>query len=355
MHIRIFSIDPLELLAEIDNYESLVFNPLFYEKGTFEITISSNKKNVEYLVEDNIIILENQFAKCGVIQEVRRTAELEETLVVSGYTMDYIFGFRIAHPGTGDYDSITNTAETCIKHYLANNVTAPTDTNRTIALFNLAADLGRGDVETFNARFETLDEFLDDIRVKAGMGIRCTFDPNTGQFEVDVLPGVDRRSGTANPVLFSMNYGNLEREEYYRSKARYRSHAYVLGDGAGSTRTVVEVGTETGVARREMTVDTKLPALDLPAAGANELAQVPILETYEGKIIDTGPFIYGVDYDLGDIVTIVNKKWTVELATRIIGIMEIYEPGNTSVELQFGNKIPELKDVINRKTKKEVL
>jgi len=354
MYIRIFSLDPLELLAEIDDYESFIFEDLLYETGEFELTISSKKNNVQYLVEDNIIMRGNDHKKCGIIQNVERSTSDSETLVISGYTMHFLFGFRIAHPGTSDYDSITDSAETCIKHYLDNNIVNPTDSNRAMSILTLATDQGRGSTETFNARYEYLNELLNMIQLKTNLGISITLDSSTGLFEIDVIEGADHSHGTDSPVLFSSGYDNLKDEEYYRSKASFKNHVYVLGEGTGSTREVVEVGTQTGINRREIVLDTNLPLAELSGAGSNILAENQSIETYEGRVIDTGPFEYKVDYDLGDLVTIINTDWEVEVSTRIIGIKEIDEPGNTNIEIQFGSKIPELKDVIKKKTKKEI-
>lgn len=351
--IRVYDLD-INLLAEIDDYESLIFTRDYYMHGEFELTINANKNNVDTLLKDNLIVVDRAPNKCGIIKTVDREAEENESITILGYTLDYLFTDRIILPAAASiYDSITGPAETAIKHYIDNSVTDPTDADRKIDLFSLVADAGQGGSSEYNARYNELQEFLSAIRREQEIGIECRINLTTKKIDVDVIVGQDHTSGTANPVIFSTDYDNLISQRFFDSDVGYKNYAYTGGEGEGTTRDLAEVGSATGIDRREIFVDTNLPLASLPAAGATELASYPQIVTFEGEVINRLPFIYETDFDLGDEVTITNKRWGVDLNTRIIAITEIYEPDGFELDIAFGNEIPNLRTTINKKTKKE--
>src|SRR5699024_11124008 len=52
------------------------------------------------------------------------------------------------------------------------------------------------------------------------------------------------------------------------------------------------------------------------------------------------PFEYEVDFNIGDIVDVFNKKWGVSLSTPIVEILEIHEQGGFRIEATFGETRP---------------
>lgn len=59
--------------------------------------------------------------------------------------------------------------------------------------------------------------------------------------------------------------------------------------------------------------------------------------------IDThANLVYKKDYDLGDRVTCVNKRWGIRIDSRITEITESYESGKEELEVTFGTSIPSL-------------
>ena len=51
-------------------------------------------------------------------------------------------------------------------------------------------------------------------------------------------------------------------------------------------------------------------------------------------------FIYGKDYDLGDVVTVKKKKWNTTQNLRITELCEVYEYGGMYVVPTFGDALP---------------
>jgi hypothetical protein len=106
---------------------------------------------------------------------------------------------------------------------------------------------------------------------------------------------------------------------------------YVAGEGQGSERVIVEVDREekSGLQLREKWVDvrnmssktdsgdltpTEYAAL-LVEQGDEELKISKAVTNFEGEILTTRTYIYGVDYGLGDKVQIVNAYGVTGTAT----------------------------------------
>ena len=82
--------------------------------------------------------------------------------------------------------------------------------------------------------------------------------------------------------------------------------------------------------------------------GIEKLKEATDTETFEATINTNGNNVYKTDYDLGDKVTILDKKIGVILNTMITKIEETYESGKVTITPTFGNKIPSLLDKIRR-------
>ncbi len=70
--------------------------------------------------------------------------------------------------------------------------------------------------------------------------------------------------------------------------------------------------------------------------------------TFDTEILTRGPYKYGVDWNLGDVVTIQNKQWGVTLDSRITEVTEIYEPAGFQLRATFGSNIPTLVERVKK-------
>ena len=69
------------------------------------------------------------------------------------------------------------------------------------------------------------------------------------------------------------------------------------------------------------------------------------MECLEATTLPFVNFAYKTDYDLGDIVTVNKKAWSLEMDKRITEIQEIYENGGFSIVPTFGSPLPESVDL----------
>ena len=85
--------------------------------------------------------------------------------------------------------------------------------------------------------------------------------------------------------------------------------------------------------------------------GKEKLYQNLSTNTFEGTINLLSNNSYKRDFELGDIVTILDRKWNITINTRITEIEEVYENGGKSINVIFGNKIPTILDKIKSKVR----
>ena len=79
--------------------------------------------------------------------------------------------------------------------------------------------------------------------------------------------------------------------------------------------------------------------------GNEKLAEYGIVQCLEAVTLPFVNFEYKKDYDLGDIVTVNKKAWSIETDERITEIQEIYENGGFSIVPTFGSPLPEYIDL----------
>ena len=90
---------------------------------------------------------------------------------------------------------------------------------------------------------------------------------------------------------------------------------------------------------------------EITKAGNVILKELEELKTFEIDVRHNNTFIYEKDYDLGDIVTIQDKKLKVTMDSKIVEVKETYTPKTFDVKLTFGKSIPSLLTTIKRAVK----
>jgi len=225
-----------------------------------------------------------------------------------------------------------------MRHYVQVNAVAPTDPDRAIPGLVLApVDQGRGTVVTVSARFQPLPDLLEQIALQSGLGWAVTYDFAGQQFVFSVLEGVDRSA----EVLLSPRLGNCLVSGYRACLSDAPTLAVVAGQGEAADREIVEVGAAAGWDRREVFVDARdLDATDaLIARGEEKLAEVGETTTLEVEYIPTPTYRYGIDFDLGDIVS-AEYPGIATMEARIVTVTEQYPSGK--IVLGLGKEWPDL-------------
>lgn len=358
--IRIIS-PKFEFLGEIDNYESLIFIRRFYKIGEFELHINLDKQNVDKLQEENLILLGAYFNKVGIIEHIEKSMseDSKEQLVVKGSTLKGIIKRRITIPPINNaYDRATGTQETIIKQFVNNNAVNPTDKDRIIPNLIIAEDKKRGENDAWRTRYENLTDKITEIAEYSELGWDVTLDINNNKWIFDVVEGrnLTAQQDILPPVIFSVDFDNIKNKHFIKSLLNYKNVAYTGGKGEDEERLIQQVGESKGLSRREIFLDCSQAedVTEIKSIGTQKLDEYKIIESFEAQVMPYGSFIYMQDWELGDIVTVMDRKWGVTLNSRIIEIKEVYEVNGFKLEATFGSSIPNLLTMFKRNTKKLV-
>ncbi|PSL41695.1 ReqiPepy6 Gp37-like protein [Salsuginibacillus halophilus] len=372
--IRILSPD-LELLGEIDSYDTFEITRSWQGTGEFDLLVNRAAQNADKLEKHNIIILHGNTEKAGIIRHceisVDENGAETENWQIQGVTLDGITKQRVTLPPDHTaYDRRSGQGETVLKHYVENNLTDPDKTNRKVEQLAIAEDEERGDHVSFESRYKELHEELETIAKRADIGWHIYVDYDQPSLVFDVIEGKDVTADQSDnpPVIFSPEYQSISEQTFIDSLLDYVSDTYVGGQGEGTDRLVHEVGEESeGIKRFESFVDARdvddeddeeeeIPEEEqierLEARGQDELNEMSSETTFEAEILEKSPFIYEEAWNLGDKVTVQSKRWGVTLNARVTEVREVYDRSGRSIEATFGRKTPTFIDKVKRATHK---
>lgn len=361
--IRVLSRN-MDILGEIDDYESMFFTRSWHGIGSIELRINRYKKYADTLLKNNLILVGRDLNKVFIIKhreiELDKQGKATENWTVKGYALKTIIAQRITLPPSHTaYDNKSGSYETVMKHYVNNHLVNPVDIKRKITNLIIAPDQQRGGYISYSSRFKNVAEEQSTLSLSSGLGWDVLLDLDNKRFVFDVFAGRDlTQSQSSNPpVIFSPQFDSIETMSFAQSELNYKNVAYVAGLGEGVERRVVEIGDFAGLDRHELFIDARDVAetddegnpipeeqiiQSLIDRGQQKLKEMMQEEYLEGQILTKSPFVYEKDYDLGDIVTIQNLDWGVTLDARITEIKEIYEPSGFKLEATFGNNKPTL-------------
>lgn len=344
----------------IDDYTSFLFTRRFHSFGEFVIQTNLNKNNVEFMKKGHFVFMGTDKHKCGIIMSVEKvkdnTGALGEQIVAKGLEVQSLFARRIIIPNTGQsHVSFNNqSAETIFKNLVSSQTINSENADRVISLLQNAEDIQRGPLLSKSYRFKKLSDEFEKLSKESKLGIKMTVDTSSKKIIFDVYEGVDRRAGNGvNPhAIFSSDYDNLESQRYIESDYNKATFALAAGQGEGIDRELYEktLG-ETGLERFEEFVDARdAETTQVLASRADQkLIEMQGELSFEGMIMTSSNLIYELDYDLGDQVTVIDKKWGMRLDTRLTEITEIYErEKGFRVEPVFGETMPSLVEVIKK-------
>lgn len=352
--VRVIDTD-FNLLGEIDNYESLQFTRRFYRPGEFEMHIHLGKRHTEQLQQDRVICINNQPNKAGIIRyrEIAEDDKGIETLIIRGPTLGAVLDQRVTLADS--YDRVRGSAETVMKHYVNNHMgngiyATGIHSKRQIPFFAIAEDQLRGKETPWQTRFEQLDRVMQEIAKWCDIGWQVSLDFANKKWLFDVLTGRDLTTNQRErpPVIFSHEYDNIQSQDYVDSRLQYKNIGYAGGQGEDEDRLIQMVGEAAGFDRREVFLDCSSAedAVELSELGERSLAEQKRIQTFNGLILNTGSFRFEEDWDLGDIVTLQNKKWGLIMHSRITEVKEIYEPAS-KLEIAIGDEIPTITEYVN--------
>lgn len=310
----------------VDKYESLIWTERFSSAGDFQLKIQSTLGNRNRFVEGTkLAILESY--RVMVVETVQDGTDDDgqQILTITGPSLESVLDQRLARSAMDDTTTnpqwvLTGTPKdiaTQMFHDIC--VTGVLDAGDVIPYINegslFPADTTPAPTDSitytvdpdtlYNAEKTLCDQYL--------MGFRLVRNSDLSQLWFDIYMGSDRTSHqtTLPAVIFSSAMENLQNTTELRSLTPYKNAAYVITPVG--TRIVYPDDvdpTTSGFDRRVLIVkadditdtDPVVAQALMLQRGVDELAKNRKIQAFDGEISQSSQFVYGTDYNLGDLV-----------------------------------------------------
>lgn len=317
--MNVFVMDrEFQSVGVIDVFNSFLWTDRYYKYGDFEIYTEANAEILELLKEDYYLWYSNS-EHVMIIEDFEVSSDTEEgtKFIYKGRSLESILDRRIIWSQT----TLTGNFQNGIKKLLNENVISPSNVDRKIPNFIFQESTDPAITElTLEAQY-TGDNLYDVVSSACNdkkIGFKVLLN-DQNQFVFSLYAGKDRsyKQDTNPYVVFSPDFDNMINSNYIRSKKTYKNVTLVAGEGEGSSRKTVSVGSGSGLERRELytdardlstttsdggTISTSEYNNQLTQRGNEKLADYPISESFEGESDTTRMFVFKEDFDIGDIV-----------------------------------------------------
>lgn len=318
----------------VEGYKSLLWTDKYYTEGSFKMNFSLDRFNPSIIVQEDF--LDCSWSDSTMIIESLETNHETNSVEVYGRSLESLLSNRVIM-------SPRDVRPTTVNAYLKRLLTVIYSTlENANPNDRRTADMPIYHDRTWNPKPPASEEIqparrqgellkiFSDMGIEYGFGVKMTkvlesYGGFDYIFEVTFPKGVDRSTKGSHyvklkiprgdPVIFSRSLGNLTKTKHLTSSETRKDVAYVRvnGDNYGSLRR--------GDNRNPIGLDRKVLFVDggtvdfknvsksnqkklIDDIGRNALAERQGIDLTEGEITSSHPYAYGLDYNLGDIVTI---------------------------------------------------
>ena len=345
-------------ITNISTYSYCKYTEQLNNSGNFEIWMMYDSRAKQIFQEGYFILFTKEV--CGIIT-YKNPSIKEETgeteLILKGFLMNSILDRRCIYI-TEQY---SGTPVEVVTSMLNTHAISPIDTKRElpITLNTPSPDPTSSSSVELQITGEYLKGEIESVLDTQEMGYRIK--PTLSRtaltgFTFNFIKGADRTIGnTAGnlPVFFSKELKNVLESTYIENINDYKNAAFVAGEGEGTARTIVEAGetTSEGLDRFELYVDardiqsdsTENPLTPQQYQKAlNDRGEEKLLEHIKEKsyaaTIDSvkARFVYGVDYWLGDYVSVKDETLGISFSAQITEVTFSSLGEREMVDVTFG-------------------
>jgi len=320
-----------EQIGVLESFEYLHWDRKYSTCGYFELKALATLDTLGLLSLD-YYLRKSDDEEIAIIEHLELEQEDRETITVSGRFATSFLARRVI-PGI---ETLSGGLSASIGQLLNNHLINPVNPARAIP-FITYTDTGLTDPVATQVERQNLYEAVTAICEATDVGIKTVFNTNTKALTVSLY------KGSPVPAVFAEEFENLLTQHYTQSMVDHANVAVVAGES-----TQITVGTVSGVSRREVFIDaSSLKASELGSdyelalgfEGQAKLDELTLVRSFEVTVNPHGNLTYKTDYDLGDIVTVVSKKWGVTLTVRIVEVAETYDLQGQNLEITFGRGI----------------
>lgn len=339
-----------DAVAIMDIYESFIWTDRYQRYGDFELYMSMRNDLLDYIKQE-YYIQNNDSEHVMIIEKLLISSDVEDGnhITVSGRSLESILDRRIIW----QQKRLTGNFQNAIHELLNECIISPSVLSRKIDNF-VFEESSDPNITRLSIDAQYTGDNLYDVVValceERDIGFKIILD-DKNQFVFKLYAGVDRSyDQMAVPyVIFSPNFENIINSNYVESKSSLKNVALIGGEGEGSSRRFADIGTESGLSRRELFVDARDISSDigndvilsdseyasqLRQRGKEKLSEYIDIVSFEGQVETTRMFRYGEDFFNGDIIQIANE-YGHESTARILEVVMSEDRDGTAIYPTF--------------------
>lgn len=317
--------DSLRRDAVIEDFESFIWTERYQDAGDFQVVIKSTYQTRQLLQPETFITRRGStyVAKIDTVTD-EIADDGTHNLTATGSFLEALLKDRVGMPVITDTTTVPNWVITdtpgnvirymfeqvCVACILSGNDTIPFYHSGTLLPAGSIPE--PSDIITVTAAPDTLFNTIQKIAQTYFLGFRFVKNGDEGEIYFEVYTGNDLTSDqtTLSPVIFDPNMDNLSNTSLLTSTALVKTVAYVYAqNGSAVVYSPTADPDASGAQRRVLLVNSSNtgdagPDLDAALEQEGLLALTPQREiyTFDGELPQTVPYVYGVDYNLGDLV-----------------------------------------------------
>jgi hypothetical protein len=323
--VEIYTLDPLLRRQYVtDKFSSLIWTERWQAYGDFQLNVISNPQNRSRFKADTYLAMN----KSNYVMRVETLeddvdANGQKLLVIKGRSLEAILDDRVAFSAEIDTTTtpkwiITDTpAAVARKVFHDICVTGVLNTADIIPFINEGTFLDTStiaepiDPVTLEMEPNTVYAAITEVCKTWNLGLRMLRRGDLSQLYFDIFAGSDRTTAqtTLPSVVFAPELDNLQNTKELTTIDTSKNVAYVFCPVGFAEIYAPGVDPEVeGFERRVLPVNasditdaTGLTA-KLAQRGYQELAKYRILQAFDGEISQNSKYVYGRDYNLGDLV-----------------------------------------------------
>ena len=316
----------------IDNATSVIWVKRFYDVGEFEIYVKATPElfsllgtlnGDQYAMQDEIFITRDESNVMMYVEKVKlnTNAENGDYITISGRSIECCMDWRVISRRV--FSSAETTAESIIREVVDSTLIFRGSRQGALIWLQLGEEHDWPDYITRQFTGKKVLDIVKELCVSYSYGFEMVYEENPEDVECitfNLYKGTDRSfTQNINPyVVFSPDFENLGDTEYSHDITELETGALVGGEGEGDSRTFVWVDPPTNnpFKRRYNYIDARSSSSDgmttdqyktmLQNQGQENIDQRKAVTFFNGEILNYNNYTYGVDYNLGDKVSIVN-------------------------------------------------
>lgn len=366
----------------IDTYSSIIWAPRYNDLGDCELVISATEENFKKINECKYITRTDDEMVCEIKKiEIQTDEENGNQFIITGTDIKNILNQRIVEKQT----NFNGFVEDYIRKLINDSIINPTNPDRKIKNFILADKVGFTEKISEQVTYDYVGNKIQELCKQYGWGYKITIvDEN---FVFSLYKGEDK----SDYITFSQDYDNISTTSYSKDDSNIKNIALIAGEGEGAERVTTTIGEGKGIDRHELYIDARDVSSEIDYSellssypngsekiindiiyyqvngtniailtkdDAGEITKVQLcsniyieslkhtgyekmsayksVTSFTGEIIVGVNYIYKTDYNLGDIVNLVNE-YGISMKARICEVLENQEENGYNMEPTFEN------------------